>query len=200
MAIVQLAGSKIAHLGSIAIMVQVGTNGNDPETYFNNTDPVIYGLDGDDFIRWTGSSGAYIDGGRGNDTLIGGMGGDTIYGGEGNDLIRGGGGSDVIYAGGGNDVVYVSGVSLGTQRDDIIYGHTPARDPVRVFGGAGDDIIYGFGPNELFGDDGNDTIYGGTSGRSYLDGGRGDDIIFAGGNINAPFDGLTVAFGGDGTT
>ena len=32
-------------------MVQVGTNGNDPETYFNNTDPVIYGLDGDDFIR-----------------------------------------------------------------------------------------------------------------------------------------------------
>ena len=39
-------------------MAQVGTNDSDPETYFNNSDPVIYGLDGDDFIRWTGFLGA----------------------------------------------------------------------------------------------------------------------------------------------
>ncbi len=180
-------------------MPQVGTEGNDPETYFNNIDPVIYGLDGDDFIRWNppGPLGvsAYIDGGRGNDTLIGGRGGDTIYGGEGNDLIRGGGGTDVIYAGGGNDVVYVDGVFVdgvsNAQKDDVDYGHTvPAPNP-KVFGGAGNDVIYGLYANDLFGEEGDDTIYGGSV-VSYLDGGTGNDIIYAG-----P-DPRTKAFGGDG--
>ncbi len=36
-------------------MPQVGTDGNDPESYFNNSDPIIYALDGDDVIRFAGA-------------------------------------------------------------------------------------------------------------------------------------------------
>jgi len=141
-------------------MPQVGTNGNDPETYFNNMDPVIYGLDGDDFIRWTviptvtGTAvvNAYIDGGRGNDTLFGGIGDDIIYGGDGNDLVRGEGGIDVVYGGDGNDVVHIR--SGGGGRGE---GGTRLAQPSTVFGGRGDDLIYSVGRNRLFGDDGNDT-------------------------------------------
>ncbi len=173
-------------------MPQVGTNQSDPETYFNNDDPVIYGLDGDDFIRWTGLEGAYIDGGRGNDTLIGGSGGDTIYGGEGNDLIRGERGPDLIYAGGGNDVVYVSSLPGGRFMSGTSIGQ-----PSTVYGGGGDDIIYSVGRNSLFGDDGNDTIHAGTGG--IVDGGTGNDIIFAGGVASLTTDFFSsVVFGGDG--
>ncbi|MDQ3479580.1 MAG: hypothetical protein M3438_10585 [Pseudomonadota bacterium] len=155
-------------------MPQVGTNGNDPETFFNNTDPVIYGLDGDDFIRFTGEpssvfGGAYIEGGRGNDTIYSGPGRDTVYGGDGDDFINGGG---VPGFRGGES-------SIGD----------------RLYGGAGNDIIHsgGAGNDRIFGDEGNDTIYGGD-GTSYLDGGPGNDIIFAG-NASSR---ATVVFGGDG--
>jgi len=150
-------------------MTQVGTNGDDPETYFNNTDPVIYGLDGDDFIRFTGlpgfGGGAYIEGGRGNDTIYSGPGADIVYGGDGDDIIHGGGGP--------------------------MFGRTGAIGD-RLYGGAGNDIIYGEGGRvQIFGDEGNDTIYG-SSLASYLDGGPGNDIIFGGGDSG------TVVFGGDG--
>lgn len=170
-------------------MPQIGTNGDDPEAYFNNTDAVIYGLDGDDFIRWAQSYGAYIDGGRGNDTLIGGDGADRIYGGDGNDLIRGGRGQDLIYGGEGNDVIYVESRPGGR----FVEGTRPEA-PSTAYGGGGDDTIHGLGSNALFGDDGNDTIYAGSGG--VVDGGRGDDIIFARGN--SVLASSTRVFGGDG--
>lgn len=62
-------------------MPQSGTFGNDPETSFNNIDPIIYALDGDDVIRYTGNEGAYIEEGRGNDTIYSGTQAATVYGG-----------------------------------------------------------------------------------------------------------------------
>ncbi len=174
-------------------MAQVGTNGDDPETYFNNNDPVIYGLDGDDFIHYTGFGATYIEGGRGNDTIIGNLRIDTIYGGDGNDLIRGEGGADRLYGGEGNDTIFVSGTFLIGMGQ---FGGTTYAGPAMAFGGGGDDVITGDGTVNMFGDAGNDTIRGGT-GLAYIDGGTGDDVIFAGGsNLNVNL--LNTAFGGDG--
>ncbi len=153
-------------------MPQVGTNGNDPETYFNNTDPVIYALDGDDFIRYTGGLSAYIEGGRGNDTIYSGEVAATVYGGDGDDIIYGGRNSSFRSSGPGD----------------------------HLYGGAGNDIIYSGGGNDrIFGDEGNDTIYGtddsgyiGTGNSSTIDGGAGNDIIYSGTGFG------TVVFGGDG--
>ena len=175
-------------------MAQIGTNGDDPETGFNNSDPVIYGLDGDDFIHYTGLGETYIEGGRGNDTIIGNIRIDTIYGGDGNDLIRGEGGADRLYGGEGNDTIFVSGTFLIGRGD---FGGTTYAGPAMAFGGNGDDVITGDGTVNLFGDGGNDTIFGGP-GLAYIDGGTGDDIIYAGGSSDSPGTAVTIALGGDG--
>ncbi len=117
-------------------MPQVGINESDPESYFNNTDPVIYALDGDDFIRYTGDVGAYIEGGRGNDTIYSGVSAAIVYGGDGNDVIYGG--------------------YNPSFRDSFIGD--------QIHGGRGDDIIHSGGGNDkIYGDEGNDTIYGSNS-------------------------------------
>ncbi len=49
-----------------------------------------------------------------------------------------------------------------------------------MFGGDGDDILYGeAGSDQLFGDAGNDTLYGGD-GVDFLYGGDGDDVLYGG--------------------
>ncbi|WP_157266296.1 beta strand repeat-containing protein [Azohydromonas aeria] len=54
----------------------------------------IVGTSGADNIAWVGtkssSTGQWLDGGAGNDTLVGGYGGDTLVGGAGNDVLNGG--------------------------------------------------------------------------------------------------------------
>ncbi len=184
-------------------MPQVGTNGNDPETYFNNTDPIIYALDGDDVIRFAGApvpfiislegfASAYIEGGRGNDTIFSGPGHDTVYGGDGDDVIDGGSGINFLDGGNGNDVIFARGSRRNDEgrlgQGDTVYGgqgndtiHALGSSVHMIFGGSGNDIIYG---NEAFGrstgtidgGDGNDIIYGGR-GYAVL-GGNGDDVIY----------------------
>ncbi len=184
-------------------MPQVGTNGNDPETYFNNTDPVIYALDGDDVIRFAGApvpfieslegfASAYIEGGRGNDTIFSGPGNDTVYGGDGDDIIDGGSGINFLDGGNGNDVISARGFRRidegGLGQGDTVHGgagndtiHALGSSIHMIFGGSGNDTIYG---NEAFGrftgtidgGDGNDIIYGGRGYRVL--GGDGDDVIY----------------------
>ncbi len=177
-------------------MPQVGTNGNDPETYFNNTDPIIYALDGDDVIRFAGApvpftvslegfASAYIEGGRGNDTIFSGPGADTVYGGDGDDVIDGGSGINFLDGGNGNDVISARGFRR-IDEGGLGQGDT-------VHGGAGNDTIFGIGASTIFGDSGNDTIYGNTTSsrrfEGFIDGGTGDDIIFGGGFGNRVFGG-----------
>lgn len=81
----------------------------------------IYGSSGNDTIILTGvSSGLFVDGGGGGDTLTGSSfddrfygnsGNDTINGGEGNDTIRGGQGTDTLNGGVGNDTFTFAGIS-----------------------------------------------------------------------------------------
>ncbi|KDD15907.1 retention module-containing protein [Bordetella bronchiseptica] len=73
---------------------------------------------------------------------------------------------------GGNDELY------GGDGDDILYGQG-GND--KLYGGDGDDILYGgAGTDELRGGAGNDELYGGE-GKDLLIGGQGDDILHGGG-------------------
>jgi Ca2+-binding RTX toxin-like protein len=83
----------------------------------------------------------------------------------------------------------VSSVIIGTERDDIIYLPKDLSVVVKGMGGndyisasrcTGNDTIFGGGGDDtLYGGLGNDLIYGGD-GDDYLSGSRGDDTIIGG--------------------
>src|SRR5207302_6080368 len=83
-----------------------GGAGNDHLNGGGGADQIFGGL-GDDELTATGSVGANLDGGDGDD---------TINGSEGDDIIHGGAGLDHIYGNGGNDTIY------GEAGDDVILG------------------------------------------------------------------------------
>ncbi len=149
---------------------------------------------GRDSVNLTGLStvmywhltGATINGGDGNDTLIGGPLANTINGGNGNNVITGGAGNDTLLSGTGSDKI--SGLAgndqidaglgtdnvLGGDGNDDIHGGA-GRDTLD--GGAGNDCLHGDADNDkLLGGAGTDTLRGGL-GDDSLDGGTGDDVL-----------------------
>jgi Ca2+-binding RTX toxin-like protein len=140
-------------------------------------DPIIYGTEGadslegsesDDLIVAIQGRDVIVTGGDGNDFIAGGRGADTIDGGRGDDVIRGGKGDDSLVGGLGNDVLF------GGAGNDKIYMHHNSW-----FQG-GDVQPY---VDIAFGGSGNDTIHGPQRGvdgtRTFIDGGDGDDVIYA---------------------
>ena len=122
-----------------------------PDTLIGSNAPnTIHGLGGNE----SPTSGDYIAGHGGNDTLYGeaggdriegGNGADTIYGGRGQNLLIGGTGQDRVYGGGGGER---RGGGRGGRRQDRINGGRGSetirvrdgyRDVVNC-GGPGDDI------------------------------------------------------------
>jgi hypothetical protein len=100
----------------------------------------LAGGPGDDTLTATGSPGATIDGGTGDDHLTGGTYPDLMAGGPGDDLVDGAGGSDSLYD--------------GTPEDPTDVG----RDT--LVGGPGNDQLYARGGvDTLTAGDGNDTIF-----------------------------------------
>ena len=110
-----------------------------PDTLVGSNAPnTIHGLGGNE----TPTSGDYIAGHGGNDTLYGeaggdriegGNGADTIYGGPGRNLLIGGTGLDRVYGGRGGETIrvrdgYRDVVNCGGPGDDI-----SNRDPIDVF-------------------------------------------------------------------
>lgn len=159
----------------------------------------LFGEDGDDELE--GNEGRdHIEAGAGDDSALGGADDDEIYGGAGNDRLVGNAGGDLIDGGEGDDVIVGDEgvISVGLS-------------PVRVTGidGIGNDILIGAGGADvIFGCDGNDTIFGGAriiggsltpvalDGVDFIDGGNGDDQIYAddaGGAGQESFPGATVA-------
>lgn len=168
----------------------LGEDGND----------TVYGEAGDDYLR-----GDYD-----NDTLYGGDGVDELHAENGNDRVYGGNGGDQIFANAiqndgdkeGQGADYYSGgagydrVSYGSYFSSAVTadadgvkgddgadgeGDTIATDVESIWGGFGNDSLYGrAGADALFGGDGNDTIRGnggaddlyGDGGDDYLDGGN----------------------------
>jgi Ca2+-binding RTX toxin-like protein len=85
------------------------------------------------------------------------------------------------------------GRAKGTDRNDNLLG---SRGPDRLFGLAGDDIIWANrkptgrsrGTDRIDAGPGNDTVYGASrGGHSIIDGGPGDDYLQGGGEISTNF-------------
>ena len=75
---------------------------------------IVYGLDGDDNIAFSGNVSLEAHGGAGNDAITGGAGDDVIWGGGGNDTITGSAGNDVLLGGDGQDRI------VGSAGHDIL--------------------------------------------------------------------------------
>lgn len=160
------------------------------------------------------------------DALIGGEGNDVMYGQGGNDLLIGDGSN----TSGAGDTLHQLADHLGvvvpegghippaSLSDAILnLGHDSAKlheladwsekhlenssdGDDWLFGGEGNDVLFGLGGNDhLYGGSGNDILFGG-SGDDYLDGGEGRDILFGGsGNDIIKYDSTDfLVDGGDG--
>lgn len=207
---VVLTSSSESYTSGSTSLTILGQDGDD-NIYGDNTtdtDDIIYGGDGDDFIRtWGGNDIVYggdgIDtiylddgndvayGGNGNDVINGGDGDDEIHGGEGMDTLRGNGGTDVIYGDGGDDTIF------GHDEVDTIYGGS-GNDTIK--GGDSDDLLYGDdGDDIIFGQNDNDTIYGGD-GEDLIRGDAGHDYVYGDGDDDAVYghSGNDHVYGGDG--
>lgn len=166
-----------------------GGNDNDILVGGDGTDTLLGGLGndslygGNDDDRLLGGSGDdYLNGGYGNDTIVGDDGADNIVGDRGNDFLYGGNGNDTISGGEGSD--YIN----GGYGDDSLFGDGFGEDT--LFGDLGNDYLQsGGGAAKLFGGDGNDTLFGAV-GSNILNGGNGDDDLFAGSS--------STLIGGDG--
>ena len=122
---------------------------------------------------------------------------DTIYGYAGNDKISGGDGDDIIYGGGGRagDDTTSAVINVAPSDND----ETPSDDaddvesflttPITItiiydadvlYGDDGDDTLYGGIRNDqLYGGNDADTLYGG-SGKDFLEGEGGIDVLYGG--------------------
>lgn len=146
-------------------------------------DDTIYGSTKNDVING-GAGRDQIEANEGNDVVNGGdevggyYGGDTIYGGSGNDTVHGNSGADSLYGDAGDDKLY------GDSENDRLVG---GEGNDELDGGSGDDTIEdGSGNNVLRGGDGDDTLNtsysSGANVFNQLDGGAGNDKIYAGGS------------------
>ena len=101
--------------------------------------------------------------------FFGTTGADVLYGSDSydptiawDDIIHGFGGADVIYAGAGDDWVWSSTLST-------LGGH--------FYGGAGDDVLVGYGGSDwLQGDDGGDILIGGADNDTLIGGDGADQL------------------------
>lgn len=166
-------------------------------THIGGASVVLIGNDADNVIT----------GGTNNDTLIGGLGNDLLDGGEDLDVLVGGAGDDTYIvdedgetitelAGEGIDTLRsaTSYTSLvGTQLENLTLIGTLASDGD---GNMYDNVLIGNSKsNDLFGDDGDDTLDGGSAGTDVLSGGAGNDTY-----IVARTSGITVVeAAGEGT-
>lgn len=93
----------------------------------------------------------------------------VTYGTDENDSMTGSAIDEAFFGGSGDDTIY------SRQGNDIVYGGD-GDDYIDTC--EGDDIVYG-GNNYIDGGAGNDTIYAGGTGQSTIIGGLGDDILHA---------------------
>jgi len=161
----------------------------------------VFGNGGDDAISLIsqdppGNIGAGIDGGDGNDTITLNFDG-AVYAGAGDDTVylrdsfRG-----EVYGQEGNDHIVVSGASVyaqieGNDGNDFIDCSNNDYS-VTIHGGAGDDTLIGSthddelygdeGANSIDGNGGNDTFYCQYSSQDTVMGGSGFDVLHSGGN------------------
>jgi Ca2+-binding RTX toxin-like protein len=124
--------------------------------------------------------------GRGNDAVVGREGADLLYGGAGRDWLGGMGGGDRLDGGSGDDAL-----DGGDGRDLVTYATRRAGVAVDLAAGTGgaagesdrmvrvEDAAGGRGSDRLYGDAGENYLYGGGAGRDVADGRDGNDRLNA---------------------
>jgi Ca2+-binding RTX toxin-like protein len=208
--------------GDASPLIVFGDSSQDGLFYTSTTADITGGArsfadPGDDTIdARNAGSGIVIYGGAGDDTLYGSQGGDHIAGGAGNDTIYGEGGTDHIYGDAGFNVDISRRLDHSTQVLTVVQtagagDHPATGDDLStgadtLFGGIGDDVIFGdygevvqtAGTNRILttgaieriqtvnetagsidtiaGDEGDDRIFGGN-GADTMSGGDGDDLM-----------------------
>ena len=208
-----LSEGQYYHRANQSALIVASEGGNTIDAGSGNH--IIFGSFGDDHLRFsTGSN--IVDLGEGLNTLnydlftvkntINLATGITTRASGDTDKIAG---VDILVTGlGGDDVI-------GSAGADIIYAANFGKNGLveNVWAGAGDDVIYTWHPNNqalsqgpvnVWGQDGNDTIYGNKT-TNMLDGGAGDDKLFGhggndthvGGSGNDIMDGGTNTLEGD---
>ena len=144
--------------------------------------PTIYALPGEDTVGTSGDD--VIWGTDGDDYIRGGKGRDRICGLDGNDDLRGGAGRDRISGGGGDDFI----LGEGGLRNRLVGG--PGADDIRAYGdydsvagNGGADYIYTFSAEAttVLGGRGNDEII--TGHETVLDAGPGTDFCALSGGV-----------------
>ena len=166
----------------------------------------VYGVNGDDELRYTGSGNATIYGGDGNDIIAGGSGQNVLSGDNDNDQINvgkhdlskgGTPGLNVINGGSGNDTI-----AGGLGNYNYIAGEL--GDDAITAGDQGDLIYADILPGERpLGAQGNDTVTAGKGNDSVFGGGGDDQLNWQNGDGGTAFQGEagndSVAFLGSGT-
>jgi Ca2+-binding RTX toxin-like protein len=195
----------------------IGGSGSDALIGSSWTNRLVGGA-GNDYLDGM-AGGDTLEGGPGADQLVGGADGDTMFGGPGADDHSGGAGVDqVSYAdrsagvtawigsgasgeAGENDSIDATvevlrgGSGNDTLGDSAMLGATANT----LFGDAGNDTLYGGGGNDtLYGGTGNDTLVGGI-GQNQLLGEGGDDSYRAGDQVQSGTVGADTFVGGPGT-
>ncbi len=191
----------------------VNAKGGDDFVNTGDGNDTINAGDGNDAV-YGGAGDDIINGGAGNDYLVGGTGADTINGGAGNDqifavndtkvtgelnndtnanTIDGGAGYDTVLGGNGNDTITnAENVNSGKGDDTItVNGYldpetslSEEHETITVNAGDGHDSISDVGTYNEF-----------SKGTNYtFDGGKGNDTITAGSNVNGNY----TIIGGEG--
>lgn len=138
----------------------------------------ISGGGGDDVM--VGSQrGDYLSGQAGNDTLTGGSANDSITGGAGDDIVNGAGGNDYLFDNHGSNTIH------GGEGNDRLVVTEAGHD--RFYGDDGNDVItLGAGKGTAEGGAGDDSFvenFYGVHGRWSLNGGTGEDRLYASGDV-----------------
>jgi Ca2+-binding RTX toxin-like protein len=183
-----------------------GNSGND-SLYGGDADDTLYGQPGNDTLEG-GDEDDTLDGAAGLDALKAGDGFDSLYPGADNDTVDAGEGGDYLDGGGatpsgtdswiggpGFDRLYLGGrtadliIDLDNQADDGEAGENDnIRTDIERFDlGAGNDTLNAAtaaanavgADNEIYGNNGNDTIKSGP-GEDYADGAIGNDEFTGG--------------------
>lgn len=131
--------------GSIPLAGMTGAAGNgDCILGGDETDPMLDGQLGADYVDAGGGDDAHVHGGPGNDLVRGGDGNDTVHGDSGDDLVAGDADDDIVYGDIGKDVL------RGGSGHDLLAGGSPTAGAVD-------------GADEVLGDGGNDVVLGGNA-------------------------------------
>lgn len=116
-----------------------------------------------------------LDGGDDPDVLFGDKGADLLIGGDGNDSLHGGQGDDTLVAYIGEPMDYLWGSIFGL---DWLFEESGNGNS--LYGDAGNDVLFGGAYGDyLEGQSGMDQLFG-FYGNDFLNGGAGDDAIFGG--------------------